>query len=79
MRATVCEVCAEGRAAMDAGNGMGPEGAASLAPALETMTQLTSLDLGCARILFWRGLGKLGGPGSLVRAVGYLIGCAALW
>ena len=40
---------------MDAGNGngIGPEGAASLAPALETMTRLTVLDLGCARIRFW--------------------------
>ena len=42
-----------GRAAMDAGNRIGPEGAASLAPALERMTQLTSLDLACARIRFW--------------------------
>jgi hypothetical protein len=33
--------------------GLGPEGAASLAPALEKMTQLTSLDLGGARIRFW--------------------------
>ncbi len=52
MRPTICEVCAEGRAAMDAGNQcyriskIGPEGAASLAPALEKMPQLTSLDLG---------------------------------
>ena len=38
---------------MDAGNWIGPEGAASLAPALEKMTQLTSLDLACARIRFW--------------------------
>ncbi len=42
-----------GRAAMDAGNGIGPEGAASLAPALEEMPQLTSLILGGARIRFW--------------------------
>ncbi len=35
----------EGRAAMDAGNRLGREGAASLAPALEKMTQLTSLNL----------------------------------
>ena len=34
-------------------NGIGPEGAASLAPALEKMTQLTSLNLGGARIRFW--------------------------
>ena len=43
--ATVCEVCAEGRAAMGAGNYIGREGAASLAPALEKMPQLTSLKL----------------------------------
>jgi hypothetical protein len=53
MRPTDCEVCAEGLAAMDAGNGVGPEGAASLAPALEKMPQLTSLYLGCAQIRFW--------------------------
>ena len=39
-----------GRAAMDAGNDLGPEGAASLTPALERMPQLTSLDLDGARI-----------------------------
>ena len=53
MLATDCEVGAEGRAAMDAGNEMGPEGAASLAPVLEKMTHLTSLNLGCARARFW--------------------------
>ncbi len=53
MRATDWEVCAEGRAATDAANRIGPEGAASLAPALEKMTQLTSLDLGGAGIRFW--------------------------
>ena len=63
MRATDCEVCAEGRAAMDAVNGIGREGAASLAPVLEKMTQLTSLDLSCARIRSGRGLRGLGGPG----------------
>ena len=42
----------EGRAAMDADNRLGPEGAASLAPALEKMPQLTSLDLVGARIRF---------------------------
>jgi hypothetical protein len=50
----------EGRAAMDAGNGIGREGAASLAPALEKMPQLTSLDLGGAQIRFLarpRGVG----------------------
>ena len=62
MRPTVCEVCAEGRAAMDADNELGPEGAASLAPALEKMPQLTSLNLSGARIRFWarpRGAGGL--------------------
>ena len=56
MPGTDCEVCAEGRAAMDAGDELGPEGAASLAPALEKMPQLTSLDLGGARVRFGRGL-----------------------
>jgi hypothetical protein len=42
-----------GRAAMDADNELGREGAASLAPALEKMSQLTSLNLRGARILFW--------------------------
>ncbi len=42
----------EGRAAMDAENNIGPEGAASLAPALEKMPQLTSLDLFGARTRF---------------------------
>jgi hypothetical protein len=55
MRAMDCEVCAEGRAAMDAGNEMGPEGAASLASVLEKMTQLTALNLGGARARFGRG------------------------
>ncbi len=53
MRPTVCEVCVlRGRAAMDADNWIGPEGAASLVPALEKMTQLTSLRLTCALIRF---------------------------
>ena len=52
MLATDWEVCAEGRAAMDAGNRIGPEGAASLAPALEKMPQLTSLNLFGARTRF---------------------------
>ncbi len=47
---------------MDAGNFIGPEGAASLAPALEKMTQLTSLDLGgCADWLLGEAFGGLGG------------------
>jgi hypothetical protein len=65
----------EGRAAMDAGNGIGPEGAASLAPALEKMQQLTSLYLGGARIRFWARARGVGGSFSLVRAVvGYALG-----
>ncbi len=60
-RPTDWEVCAEGRAARDAGNGIGPEGVASLAPALEKMPQLTSLHLLGARIRFWaRPLGVWG-------------------
>ncbi len=38
---------------MDAANRLGPEGAASLAPALEKMPQLTSLTLRGALIRFW--------------------------
>jgi hypothetical protein len=55
------------------------EGAASLAPALEKMPQLTSLDLGGARIRFWARPRGLGGSGSLVRAVGYALGCDVVW
>jgi hypothetical protein len=51
-----CEVCAEGRAAMDADNAIGREGAASLAPALEKMPQLSSLELESAWSRFGRGL-----------------------
>jgi hypothetical protein len=55
---------------MDAGHRIGPKGAASLAPALKKMTQLTSLDLGgathdlsCARIRFWAtAFGGFGRP-----------------
>jgi hypothetical protein len=64
---------------MDAGNELGPEGAASLAPALEKMSQLTSLNLGGARIRIGRGLGCLGGPGSLSLAVGYALGWDVVW
>ena len=52
---------------MDAGNELGPEGVASLAPALEKMPQLTSLILGGARIRFWArplGLGWVGSFGA---------------
>jgi hypothetical protein len=69
----------EGRAAMDAGNDIGPEGAASLAPALEKMPQLTSLDLRGARIRFGarpRGLGALV---RWVRGGGYALGCGVEW
>ncbi len=80
MRPTDCEVCAEGRAAMDAVNDIGREGAASLAPALEKMPQLTSLGLGGARIRFLaRPRGVWVGPFSLVRGVGYALGCGVVW
>jgi hypothetical protein len=79
MLATVCEVCAEGRAAMDAGNQIGPEGAASLAPVLEKMTQLTSLTLKGALIRFWARPSGAGGSGALVHAVGYALGCDVVW
>jgi hypothetical protein len=47
---------------MDADNDIGPEGAASLAPVLEKMPQLTFIDLGGARIRFWaRRRGAFGG------------------
>ncbi len=69
----------EGRAAMDAVNQLEPEGAASLAPALEEMTQLTSLDLHCARIRFWARRLGVWGSFSLVRAVGYALGCDVVW
>ena len=68
-----------GRAAMDADNRIGREGAASLAPVLEKMPQLTSLDLGGARIRFWARPRELGWVGSLVRAVGYALGCGVVW
>ena len=70
MRPTDCEVCAEGRAAMDAANELGPEGAASLAPALEKMPQLTFINLGGAGIRFWARPREFWGVLSLVRAVG---------
>jgi hypothetical protein len=54
---------------MGAVNRIGPEGAASLAPALEKMTQLTSLDLGGAGIRCWARPRVLEWVGSLVRAV----------
>jgi hypothetical protein len=80
MLATDCEVCAEGRAAMDAGNRIGPVGAASLAPVLEKMTQLTALNLQGARSRFWaRPRGSWGGSGSWCVLLGYVLGCAVLW
>ena len=68
-----------GRAAMDAGNELGPEGAASLAPALEKMPQLTSLDLVGARIRLWARPRVLGWVLALVRGVGYALGCDVVW
>ena len=51
---------------------------ASLAPALERMPQLTSLDLKCARIGIGRGVERLGlWHAAWICAVGF--GCAALW
>ena len=44
LRTVVCEVCERG-VAMDAGNAIGPEGVASLVPALEKMPRLTDLFL----------------------------------
>jgi hypothetical protein len=79
MLATVCEVCAEGRAAMDAGNELGREAAASLAPALEKMPQLTSLHLVGARIRVGRGLGGCGGPGHWCVPLGYALRCDVVW
>jgi hypothetical protein len=55
----------EGRAAMDADNELGREGAASLAPALDKMPQLTSLELGCARTRFWARRRGVGGSFSV--------------
>ncbi len=74
LRGVIARCVLRGRAAMDAGNELGPEGAASLAPALERMTQLASLDLEGARIRIGRGTGGLKGPGPLVLAVGYALG-----
>ena len=50
---------------------------ASLAPALERMPQLTSLDLSSARIGIGRGVERGGLHLAWVCAVGF--GCAALW
>ena len=80
MRPTDCEVCAEGRAAMDAGR-IGPEGAASLAPALEKMPQLTYLNLRGARIRFWarrRGVGGVFFFGAC-RWVRAWMRCGVVW
>jgi hypothetical protein len=67
----------EGRAAMDAGNHLGREGAASLAPALEKMPQLTFIDLRCARTRFWSG--GWWGLCLWVRGVGYALGWDVVW
>ncbi len=58
---------------MDAGNSIGPEGVASLVPALEKMPQLTSLNIACARI----GLSETGALGGFSFWV--LFGCAVRW
>jgi hypothetical protein len=63
MRATVCEVCAEGRAAMDAGNDVGREAAASLAGAGEDAAAHLARPRRCADSLLGEGLGVLGGRG----------------
>ena len=60
-------------------NGIGPEGAALLVPALEKMPQLTSLRLTCALIRFWARPSGAAGSLSLVRAVGYALGCDVAW
>jgi hypothetical protein len=63
---------------MDADNRIGAAGVASLAPALEKMPQLTSLDLSRARIGIGRGMERLGlWHAAWICAVGF--GCAALW
>ena len=64
---------------MDAANELGREGVASLAPALEKMPQLTSLDLGGARIRFWARRRGVGGVSLWVRGVGYALGCDVVW
>jgi hypothetical protein len=82
MRATVCEVGAEGRAAIGADNRIGPEGAASLAPAVEEMTQLTSLELERAHSRFGRGPGGLRRLGAWCLwcvQLGRLLGLDVLW
>ena len=82
MLATVCEVCAAGRAAIDADNAIGREGAALLAPALEKMPQLTSLDLGGARTDSLLGEASGGvwvGSCLWVRGVRYALGCGVVW
>ena len=76
----VCEVCAEGRAAMDAGNAMSHAGVALLLPAILTMTQLTSLGFPGRWIRFGRGLGGLGGSDLwCVLLAGYALGCDVVW
>jgi hypothetical protein len=69
-----------GGAAMDADNGIGREGAASLAPALEKMPQLTSLGLSGARIRFWaKASGGWGGPGHWCVLLGTRLDAMWLW
>ena len=71
-------------AAVRAGNEINSAGAASLAPSLRRMTQLTSLDLGgtlCASAGSWAVSGCLRTPAAalmMLRAVGW-DGCARGW
>ena len=63
-------------AAVRAGNLIGDDGAASLAPGLLTMTQLTSLDLGStlhasAQLRCERVLANAGRAWMMLRAVGW--------
>ena len=59
---------------MDAGSSIGPEGVASLVPALERMPRVTSLNLAGARI----GLGRAWSVGGFW-LFGLLLGCALGW
>ena len=63
---------------MDAGNSIGPAGAASFAPALERMPQLTLLNLKGARIGLGRG-SSVGGFGCLRCCLGVRLNGALVW
>ena len=72
---------------MRAGNAIGDAGAASLAPSLGRMTQLTSLDLGGtlrapAKLRWERVLANAGCAWMMLRAVGWggcAWGCSGWW